>query len=379
MGLLAPSLVALDSSHWQGLIRATTSPSSAIRDEARAFPAQLLSLGFVPLLCWHHFEELLALDDDAVVEARLAFIESLPLLAWVRSLEEPHGLGAITDVVAAEAMAICDGANTPAAVRDHAKAKLVRIGSGLDALGPDRWVWHLLRPMAQERNVQARTITAIAPVQFMDGKTKLGALMQQQFRPSSEVKAQFENMTRVLTQEIARHGDRRIQNPQEIAATFFRETMQLAPSASATVADFVLKIAEIQGVQAEEITPDMTVEQLGELGVFRSKLRTVAEKTGRSVEELWRCVKMDQCPHWIIENALDRFRPALPERPGSDLNDGYLAVLAAYADHLYMDKRKAENFRQAEAGSPALKALVGKVWKAARYTDVLQQLAGQRA
>ncbi len=84
---------------------------------------------------------------------------------------------------------------------------------------------------------------------------------------------------------------------------------------------------------------------------------------------------MEQCPHWIIDDALTRFRPSLPERRGSDLNDGYLAVLAAYADHLYVDKRKAENFRQASAKAPALKALIGKVWKAAHYADIPRQLA----
>jgi len=375
MDLLKSSLVALDSSHWADLIKAATSPSSAMRAKARAFPAQLLAQGCVPLLCWHHFEELLAIEDDAIVDARLAFIESLPFIAWIQSLDEPHGFGAITDVVAAEAMAICDGADTPLAVRDQARARLVRSWRALDAIGPDRWVWHLLRPDILERNICSRTITAIAPVKFMDGSTPVRALMAQSLRSADEVKVQFAAMTRMLTGEIARHGDRRIENPQDLAATFCADTAQLAPWSSASVGEFVIGVAEAQGVRAEEITPEMTVDQLGELGVFRSKLRIIAEKTGHTVDELWQRVRMDQCPHWIIEDGLGRYRPALAERRGSDLNDGYLAVLAAYADHLYVDKRKAENFRQASGKAPALNALIGRIWKAAHYADIPQQLA----
>lgn len=375
MDLLKPSLVALDSSHWANLIKAATSPSSAMRAKARAFPELLLAQGYVPLLCWHHFEELLAIEDDPVVEARLAFIESLPLIAWIQPIGEPHGFGAITDVVAAEALAICDGADNPAAVRDEAKARLVRVGSGLDAIGPDRWVWHLLRPSILEHNARSRTIMAIAPVKFIDGSTPISTLMNQSLRPAEEIKAQLAIMTRRLAGEIAVHGDRRIRNPEDIAAAFFAETAQMAPKSSTAVRDFIFKVAEAQGVRAEEITPEMTIDQLGRLGVFRSKLRTVADKTGRPVEELWRSVRMEQCPHWIVEDALDRFRPVLPERRGSDLNDSYLAVLAAYADHLYVDKRKAENFRQAIGKAPTLNALIGRVWKTAHYADIPQQLA----
>ncbi len=260
MDLLKPSLAALDSSHRADLIKAATSPSSAMRAKARAFPERLLAQGCVPLLCWHHFEELLAIEDDAIVEARLAFIESLPMIAWIQALDEPHGFGAITDVVAAEAMAVCDGADSPAAVRDLARTRLVRVGSGLDAIGPDRWVWHVLRPLILERNIESRTITAIAPVQFMDGSTPLGALMNRRFASAGEVKAQFAAMTGALSREIAKHGDRRIHNPGELAAAFFAETAQMAPWSAVSVADFVIKVAESQGVRAEEITPQMTVD-----------------------------------------------------------------------------------------------------------------------
>ncbi len=54
-------------------------------------------------------------------------------------------------------------------------------------------------------------------------------------------------------------------------------------------------------------------------------------------------------------------------RPGSDLNDGYLGVLAAYCAVLYVDKRTAEDFSRAQRKEPRLKGLIGEISKAADF------------
>ena len=81
-------------------------------------------------------------------------------------------------------------------------------------------------------------------------------------------------------------------------------------------------------------------------------------------------VHPDQFPSWIIGHCLRRFGQDVPERKGSDLNDGYLLALAAYADLTLVDKRAMENVRRARTGSAAFAGLIRNVAKAATYLDV---------
>jgi hypothetical protein len=80
---------------------------------------------------------------------------------------------------------------------------------------------------------------------------------------------------------------------------------------------------------------------------------------------------MERLPSWLIERALHQHGQVRSERKGSDLNDGYLAVWAAYTDQIYVDKRVAEDFRRALTKDASIGALIGKVSKAAHYVDLV--------
>jgi hypothetical protein len=77
--------------------------------QSAGFHNELLDQGKIPFLSWHHLEELLGIEDDARASARIIFLQSLPLIAWMRFPQEPAGLGAITDILAAEAIAVDAG------------------------------------------------------------------------------------------------------------------------------------------------------------------------------------------------------------------------------------------------------------------------------
>ena len=68
----------------------------------------------------------------------------------------------------------------------------------------------------------------------------------------------------------------------------------------------------------------------------------VASETGRSFDALKK-VPMEMLPSRIIGEALKAHGQVRALRPGSDLNDGYLGVLAAYCAILYVEKRTAED------------------------------------
>jgi hypothetical protein len=375
--ILTPKLVALDTSHWNKWLRDVLSPDTSVRRGALRFRDSLLDLGYTILFCWHHLQELLAVGNKDVAASRLHFIRDIPFLSWIGTLDA-DGLGSITDVMAAEALVIYQGAAEPPAVRSAAKSLLLKSGPG-NSLVPDHPLFlSIMHEWAQQSADKARTITAISPIDFIDPRKKIGELMAGRIRKPDQRDRVLIAQHRAVTAEIALHGDRRITNAQQRADVFMSEVLAFARTAPPTARELVLRGLSLQGIDEDEVDPAATIEELGRLGVFRSQLRVVAPKTGIPFAMLKRRVRAEQMPHQIIVNALRVHGQKLAERKGSDLNDGYLATLAAYADVLCVDKRVEENFRRGLRKEPQLQSLVGHVEKTSDYRaipDMLRSLS----
>lgn len=67
VALLEPKIIAFDSSRWAKWLDAVSAQNDARRERARTLHARLLDQGHIPLLTWHHFEELLGGEDDAAM------------------------------------------------------------------------------------------------------------------------------------------------------------------------------------------------------------------------------------------------------------------------------------------------------------------------
>jgi hypothetical protein len=84
MSLIRPLIVAPDTSHWANWIDAALSVDAERRLAARRFHRQLLDVGRIPFLSWHHLEEMLCVDRADNAAARVTYIQSLPLVAWMQ-------------------------------------------------------------------------------------------------------------------------------------------------------------------------------------------------------------------------------------------------------------------------------------------------------
>jgi hypothetical protein len=113
------------------------------RHRARSLHRRLLDQGRIPLLTWHHLEELLGHEDGAKAKARVACLQDLPLVAYLRLDKDKIGLGSIVQVLAAEAVAASEGHRDLVSVRDRARELLLKTGSGTQAIGAEAWVWEV--------------------------------------------------------------------------------------------------------------------------------------------------------------------------------------------------------------------------------------------
>jgi hypothetical protein len=102
--LIAPRIVVPDSSHWAVSIDDALSGDRVRQAAARGSHRRLLDQGKIPFLSWHHVEELLGIESEASARARIDFLQSLPLMAWMQLPKWPGRLGGTTDILAAEAI-----------------------------------------------------------------------------------------------------------------------------------------------------------------------------------------------------------------------------------------------------------------------------------
>lgn len=369
MHLIKQRIIAPDSSHWAKWIDAALSNKETVRREALEFQRSLSNSGRIPFLSWHHLEELLCIDDDVRARDRIAFIQNLPRIAFMRSPMAEVGLGAITDILVAEAIAATQHGDVRV-VRDSAKKMLLRTGRGVDAIGEEGWVWMAFLPEFRARRSRVQEVVAVGGFPFFDDTRTIGEIAKGSIRPRSERLVKASEMSSALHAYIRNHGDPKIADPESMASAFIANAMAWEPKEGMSVRDVLVAALVAQGVAEEEIRDDCLLRDLNALAIFRTKLRVVAEGIGLPFDTL-KQVPMEKLPSWVIEHALKRHGQIRQRRPGSDQTDAYLAVLAAYADDLYVDKRTAEDFRRAVAKESKLHGLLGRISKASDYRGLL--------
>ncbi len=326
--------------------------------------------GRIPLLSWHHLEELLGGEDDAAARARVAFLQDLPMLAYLRLPMDEVGLGSIAQVLAAEAIAATEGHGDLISIRDRARELLLKTGPGTQAIGEEAWVWEVVRPMLRSRKGKTDMIAALGPLRTFDENRTIGELAKSSINPPDQMRAQLNRIHARALQEATQSTGGDAVRARAMADDFLAQVVAMMPPPGTTVRELLVSTLVGQGLDEEEIRDEYVLADLSRLALFRSQLRVVASDTGRSFEALKK-VPMDVLPSRIIGEALRTHGQPRPLRPGSDLNDGYLGVLAAYCAVLYVDKRTAEDFTRAQRKEPRLKGLIGEISKAADFEALL--------
>jgi len=370
LAITEPKIIAPDSSHWAKWIDATISGDNARRAQALGLHERLLDLGRIPLLSWHHLEELLGVEDDQTARSRVAFIQSLPLIAWMRPPHEEAGLGSIIQVLAAEAVAASEGCRDLVSIRDRARQLVLRTGPGSDAIGSESWVWDAMRPALRGRQRQMETVAALSQLRIFDESRTIGELAQKSVKSPERVLAQLPVIYDRALQEAMNSTGGDAHRAKAMADQFITCVIARLPPPGSTVRDLLVSTLVSRGLDAEEVRDECVLADLTELCLFRSQLRVVASETGRSFDDL-KGVSMAVLPSRVIGDALRKHGQYRKKRPGSDLNDAYLGVLAAYCDVLYVDKRTAEDFKRAIGKEPKLFGLIGDVAKAADFAGLL--------
>jgi hypothetical protein len=368
---IAPQIIAPDSSHWAKWIDARHAADPERRRRAVDMHGRLLDHGLIPLLTWHHIEELLGVADDRTAANRIACLQTLPMIAWIRLAGDEVGLGSITQVLAAELIAASEGCATLIDIRDRAGELLLHFGSGAEAIGSESWVWEVIRPVLRSRKRKSDLIAALSPLRVFDDRQTVGELSKRRRNEPAEMRAQLGKIYAAAAAQAmqATGGDESAS--KQMAQSFVEEVLECLPPPGARVRELLVSTLVAQGLDEEEIRDECPLAELNELALFRSHVRVVAAQTGRPFESLKR-IPMDIVPSHVITKALREHGQQRARRSGSDLTDAYLGALAAYCDVLYVDKRTAEDFQRARRKEPTLRTLIlARIAKGRDFTDLL--------
>lgn len=379
MTIARPRYVVLDSSHIGDVVRDTQSRNREQRHAAQRFLPDLIAAGCLPLFCWHQLEELLQHNRDEVVESRLQYLRSIPLLAWVRPPVPEMAFGSILDIFTAEVLAAFHHPHAnPVEVRDLARATLFAVGAGSDAVPESFRDWRLLRGHLAGGQRRAAELVSISRWRAEPGldSTPIGAWLKLPRRSDEEAKRMFAVLASRLAGEIAARGDKRITDPIAVADAFLADAAEPANSLNVQRSSTpALQLLVESGLDPDEINPAETFAATMDRLTFHKRLRIVAENQRLSWPELKRVVTASRLPVTVIEHGMREHAQDQAERKGSDLNDRHLLCLAPYAHATFVDKRTWENARRLRRKVALADRLIGNVEKAANFGGILAQLA----
>lgn len=367
-----PCIIAPDSSHWSLWLDAMRSKQPNIRQPAESLHQRLMDQGRVPLLSWHHLEELLGGRDDVCAADRVESLQAMPFMAWLRLPTTQEGVGSIVDIFAAEVMAASEGHSDLAAVRDRARSVLLMTGNGRQAIGEHGWVWEAIRPVIHSRQDHVTAVASLGSMQTFDKTQTVGQLSKMYIADPSTIRAKLSGIHQQAFQQALRGTDGDEVKARKMADDFIERVVAKGPAPGSTVRDLLVSTLTSQGVDEAEIRDECVIGELMRLGYFRSLLRVAAEVSGRPFADL-KHVPMNLIPSFAIEEAIREHRQPREKLPGSDLHDRHLAVLAAYCDVLYVDRRTSEDLLRVRRKEPLIDALMGEVRKAADFEALLEK------
>jgi hypothetical protein len=369
VSFIIPQVIAPDTSHWANWIDAALSSDDTHRLAANKFQERLLQAGRIPLLSWHHLEELLCVADENSARRRVAFLQRLPAVAFLRLPSDDPNIGSVIDIFSAEVSAVLSGANDLVSVRATAKQAMLSMGNGVDALGHEGWIWEVVRKQFLERREQAKLIVSTTGMNLFDENQTIGQIAQGRLRTAPERAAKISQMRSGVMQHIRTRGDHQIVDHESMSRTFMADVESFDPPTNMSARDVVALALVSQGVGLDEITDDALLSDLNQLALFRAKLKVVAQNLEIPFESV-KHVRMELLPSWQVERALRQFGQDRLRRSGSDLVDGYLAALAPYVDELFVDKRTAEDFRRVKAKDAIVASLLCIIRKSANFEEL---------
>lgn len=367
MPIINPKFIAIDSSMIGKWAADACSGDISKRKQADRVMSQILADNWIPVICWHHFEELVRHNDENIAESRINFILSFPMIAWVWRADGRDDIGSVIDVLAAEIEVFLSGKqNKVDNFIDTIRSRLLHFGKPSDV--PTFAMWRDLRPdliALGKKQQQIASICHTSPNKYEN--KPLSVLNGKGIMTTEKAKQAYVSEIASLTNELLEKGDKRLSNPEAVAQDFcdivFSQLVGVSNSKRSASEAFI----EQFGFSPNEFQEGITLGEFRRIVTRRKQLDISARQLGLRIEDVWPKLRGRLMPSEEIIFEIRRSRRNAPRSSGSDLNDDYLASLIPYLDAVIVDKRTYEHIRQAKRRKPEISHFIKSIFKAGFY------------
>jgi len=347
------------------------------RERARFFRKRLSDLGVFVAFTMTHVIELLRHGNEELVRDRLRFLRSIPLIAWLRPYDRAWIPGAIGDLLCRELHVVVYGSarDWPGIVAD-ARPELWETGVGSEMFVENEEFWSRIRRESSHQHEIEKYVASVARTDaghMMD--LKLSDVLRLPRRPKEEWGAYKRRFTAEMQRQLDRHGDKRLDISQEVAIDFANSTLERVRAIEEMGENVVQLLLGSFDVPAEFVSPEMTIGEVGELGVYAKQLKVIAKGLRPPIELAMRDVPPETLPSCVLERELSKIQRTAKRVSGSDLGDAHIAPLILYADGVEVDRRTSEYLTQVRRNEPSLASLMGRFFSCSHYSEIPNLLA----
>ncbi len=370
-----PFLVAIDSFVLNDITKDYFHDDPTKNQKAEEFFNEFYMRGAVPVLTWHHIEEILAHKNDEISAKSIAFIRDLPHLALVINSHDPDFIGSILDIESIEIAKILQHESTDLAfIISSTKKEMYSFASGIDFIDSLSPILETLRQKVLSEINRHKEIASISRATTLKGNRqhKLSEVknMKEYRYSKKETEAKLDDMKKKLIQELKSNGDKKMVDIEKIADEFISK-IKLENISKIPMIDMIKENSEATDEEFENIK---NWEDLECISIFRGRLKSISTFFSKSEQNRILNLKEKNCPTWLLWKELYKIRTKAQRASGSDINDGFLAGLCLYTDLTIVDKRTHEYLTQIKRKSNLLKEHIGRFEKLSHYSQLLDYL-----
>jgi hypothetical protein len=376
MSIIHPKFISIDSSLIGKWAADACSADISKRKQAYEVMDQILSDNWIPVICWHHFEELVRHNDENIAESRIKFIMSFPIIAWIWRADGTNHLGSVADVLAAEIEVFLSGDNLDHYI-NSTRSRLLRFGKPSDVQTFAEWrdIWLDLIALGKKQQHNA-SLSHTTPDKYdnepLFARNDSGDMT---FEKGEQI---YSSEIESLTNELIEKGDKRLSNHEAVARDFFDVILFHLAEISRSKKSAPEAFIEQFGFSPNEFHKGITLGEFKRIVTRRKQLETSARQLGLRIEDVWPKLRHHVMPSEEIIYEIRRSRRNAPRASGSDLNDDYLASLIPYLDAVVVDKRTHEHLRQVKRRKPEISYFLKSIFKTCFYHELPQMLKSIR-
>jgi len=371
MALIKPKFIAIDSSMLGKWVVDVHSNDPSARKMSGNVLDYIQLKEWIPVISWHHIEELIRYPDEAVAERRMNFLFSLPHVAWIWRANGSDFVGSVVDVQAAEIQVHLSAEYDSAKKRRLATRNLLLCFGKLSEILALNF-WRDFRPITMGMGKEQQRIASVRHSNSnVNNNTPLSVLKGKKTLSFEEAKQACQDDIPKHTQELIERGDKRLSKheAEAVAQVFSDKIFSLFPEKKSGRSAYESFFKQF-GHKPNEFSKDVTLGEFKDAVVRRRKLKISIHQLGLKIESVWPRLQNYQLPSEKVISEIRRSRKNAKRASGSDLNDDYLASLMPYLDAVVVDKRTYEYLMQAKKRNPQISALIDSMIKVRTYNQL---------